>query len=178
MATFSQLDVIFTMTKKINQLQIFNLLAGSWQLQRQIYPQGKMTGFGIFLSKKTDELYYREEGVYAAPNNQQFQTHREYLYVYAEEAISVYFVEAGKRSNLFYTLNFYQPLEKNILYQAIASHLCVQDIYQATYDFFDKDQFTLKFDISGPTKNYKIETIFSRINKKTEEIKINEKPNK
>lgn len=119
-----------------------------------------MNGIAKFILKKPNELYYREDGVLTI--GQSFNAHREYLYCYRENEISVFFVENMRPTKLLHTLEFVSNGKDGNLYKATARHLCIKDIYSAVY-LFRSNQFHLKYTVIGANKNFTITTLFHRI---------------
>jgi hypothetical protein len=141
--------------------QIFVFLHGPWQLDRSTNGHGTMKGMALFLPLHEDPLtlLYREDGEHISQDGESFSFFREYIYCLNGVYLDVYFAHAKKRSSLLYRLIF-SGSSKDCL--ATGKHSCGQDIYAATYQFFDPNRFTLQCDIHGPRKNLKIQTIFQR----------------
>jgi hypothetical protein len=136
--------------------EIFQSLEGKWNFHRTISGYGTIVGAATFKKSAMEShlFHYREEGLLKRENGEQFQVYREYLYRYKNNHISVFFAEEVKR--LLHILEFQDTTT------AIARHLCLCDIYEATYKFSTKDEFTLAYDVNGPNKNYLMKTVFKR----------------
>ena len=136
--------------------QIFNSLEGRWHFHRTISNFGTVEGEATFKRSATEKnlLHYREDGEWISKNGLN-KVHREYLYQYQNEKISAYFAE--QKDRLLHTLEF----QKNGL--ATAKHLCACDLYAATYQFHNPDEFELTYRVEGPKKNYTMTTLFQRL---------------
>jgi hypothetical protein len=136
--------------------RIFCSLEGTWKLSRIIPNQGSVEGVAHFKKDPSypDILFYREEGVFTFSDGNQYAISQEYEYRYSKEKISVYFVR--DRDRLLHYLEFTEPNK------ASGMHLCGCDIYFATYEFKLPSEFELMYDVQGPKKNYRIQTVFEK----------------
>lgn len=132
-------------------LDVFHMFEGMWKLTREITHYGTMTGEARFTAAPSSiETYiYREEGSCFRGN-----FYQEYQYRYVDGEISVLFSGGG----LLHTLCFNEEFS-----QATAIHRCAQDVYHATYDFFNSSTFVLTYFITGPQKNFSIQTTFTKV---------------
>jgi hypothetical protein len=139
---------------------LFNSLAGQWKFERIIENQGQADGNAAFNMQSSGNLLYREEGIYQSQTEKQYRIFREYLYSCQNNQISVYFVENNSAPRLFYTL---MPvfIDHQCRY-ATGRHLCLKDTYEAKYTFICFNEFTLRYQVNGPAKNYFIETHYVR----------------
>ena len=142
-----------------NTQTIFSSLIGKWQLLRTINQTDQVfTAKGTSSFTKVDDstLFYQEECTLFMPDSKLIMT-REYFYLYNKEKnqIEKYFSHNQKQSYLFYIVNT----------EYRGSHLCVKDMYKAKYSFekLDKSsEFTLTYQVTGPTKNYTSITTYTR----------------
>lgn len=143
--------------------EVFNLLNGNWRIMRTIHNQGHMQGFARFTRITKNKILYREEGILELNDNaQKLKVYREYIYIYKDETIFIYFYENKKPTTLLHKLNFL-PMQKNPNNsQAIANHQCKKDHYHALYLFFS-NCISLQYRIHGPKKNHFISTVFVRL---------------
>lgn len=144
--------------------QLFSALKGDWLLKRFIRGKGKMEGTAHFKITNNNHslLHYSEEGKFTTVAGISLHATREYFYSYNKNIISVFFVENNQVGELFHTLEFKQkkldfPLKANAL------HLCCNDLYSATYEFINYDQFNLSYVVKGPHKNYMMNTLYQRV---------------
>lgn len=146
----------------MNALSIFRWLEGTWSLSRQITGTGKMNGKAVFRLENPINLnryHYREEGILTFLTNQSLNFHREYVYEYDEnhQIINVYFNENPLK--FFHKLQFSTDFKS-----ADASHLCINDRYDAYYTFLNENQFGLQYRVKGPKKDYQIISTFTKEN--------------
>lgn len=147
---------------------VFSLFEGAWSLRRKIIGHGVMKGKAIFkkLDKSnllTQELFYREEGIFELNDGNKVDIHKEYLYVLENDQLGVYFFENNKRGQLFHILNFVKNENKKQI-SATAIHHCCQDIYNVKYDIYSTNKFQIIYKVNGPTKDYISGTYFKRLN--------------
>ena len=114
-------------------------------------------------SSTGQELLYKEDGVFEFDNGTKLDTHKEYLYVFENEQLGVYFFENKKRDRLFHLLDFKQvdePSRKYLL--ATAIHHCSPDLYDVKYEIYNNDEFKIVYKVNGPAKDYVSQTCFKR----------------
>lgn len=110
-----------------------------------------MWGTARFTPKSPHEFLYREEGLFIGATTHKI--HQEYLFRLEDDKIVLFFHEKPPR--LFLKLEFNHHC-------ATGTHLCKCDLYQAFFDFTDKNHFTTKYIVKGPKKNYSIETKYEK----------------
>lgn len=140
----------------------FEILKGTWIFKRKISANGVVNGVAEFKQIKPEVLNYSENGVWQV-SGQTINIYQKYQYHYDSQTdvISVYFAEEKPR--FFYEINILPPDEKNSTdISATAEHQCQQDHYKAQYSILNKNQFSLFYYVSGPKKNYTIQTEFER----------------
>lgn len=152
------------------------------------HPSGTFTGTAIMRQRTpTDDRYdnechYSENGTFSSIQGSSFTASRCYVYRYSEELneISVWFVKITaslEADYLFHVVHFDRldepggnvedscSKERNGI-EANGSHLCNQDLYNARYLFeygnASVDQWTLRYDVLGPHKDYSAEATYSR----------------
>ncbi len=140
-------------------------LAGAWRVFRKIQYNGYFVGVAYFAGDPNNRLYYYEKGFYVTAQNKKIMTYRDYWYCLENNKINVYFSENGLPSKLFYSLEISNKNIENETTRLFATgqHLCLQDFYDATYFFLEKNQFILIYHVVGPKKDFFHETYFSRI---------------
>ena len=163
--------------------KVFNLLSGMWTISRKIPGYGEMKGIANFDSTvNSNELKYKEKGLFIFDNGNQCEAHREYLYRLNKKnnEIEVYFIENDDNFNrLFHTLEFINnniedsnkvssllitpQQEQQQFLSAKALHNCCEDTYKIKYEIFKDNQFNIIYIVNGPTKNYVSETCFTKI---------------
>ncbi|KAI1333209.1 hypothetical protein F5Y16DRAFT_355108 [Xylariaceae sp. FL0255] len=142
------------------------------------------------------EYLYIEDGEFtAAGTNMRFRATRRYIWRYDEtnDALSVWFARTDDQSRadyLFHNLEFIPPQSltrdhqdgtstqntttrtavqtqpPHEAWQAQASHLCVEDLYDVHYEFFFKavnlQRWRLAYSVHGPKKDYTIDGVYKR----------------
>lgn len=172
---------------------VFRSLLGEWKLERDLrsrlpsHPSGRFVGTATFLLRKgtidgrtvsedTDlgmEYLYIEDGDFTAANGMTFRATRRYVWRYDEnkDVLSVWFARTDdnlKADYLFHNLEFLVPEDDGQKgWQAKASHLCIEDLYDVHYEFKFKavnlQAWNLGYSVKGPKKDYTISGSYSRI---------------
>jgi hypothetical protein len=154
---------------------IFQNLSGSWRLARKISsPEGMASGTATFTPSNTipSTMHYHEEGnLHVATQDKALEFKRDYLYVFENDNINVYYYENAQRGNLLHVLNFNNlntaaasaATNSSCMSTAIGVHHCGNDTYRATYQFINNNKFKLHYIVNGPHKDYTIETEFEKI---------------
>lgn len=112
-------------------------------------------------------LLYREKGMIELPNKQKFEINQHYIYHYHPQrnTLELFFC---KRDNIemidyhFLSLHFSRKESSSspLLNGWVGKneHLCIKDLYQANFFFqfhhFFVKNFTIQFDVQGPSKDY------------------------
>lgn len=107
-----------------------------------------------------DDKYvlYREDGLYELTPTQKFEVFREYEYVTKDDALEIYFVEGGARADLFLSLKFIPETpqseeEDGHWVMATSDHLCIKDLYSATFrvklDGVSASEVVIKYRVKG-----------------------------
>jgi len=151
----------------MNSVKAFNQMGGSWNLYRTISsPKFQpMTGAGKAIFDKykdPNSLLYKEELILNLPS-ESINASKEYIFRLIDNDVSVFFHETPER--FFYTLKFAPkiPSSDKVFDQAGGEHLCGNDNYTASYNFFDNDNFELIYKVVGPKKDYIMTTKYKRI---------------
>lgn len=174
---------------------VFRSLLGEWKLDRALksklpsHPSGRFVGTAKFLLRDgTDdgrtvaegqdlgmEYLYVEDGDFIADNGMKFRATRRYVWRYddAKDVLSVWFARTDDNTRadyLFHDLEFLVSRGNNngeIGWQAEASHLCIEDLYDVHYDFNFKavnlKDWNLAYSVKGPKKDYTISGRYSRV---------------
>ncbi|ETS87258.1 hypothetical protein PFICI_01086 [Pestalotiopsis fici W106-1] len=175
---------------------VFRSLLGEWKLDRALksklpsHPSGRFVGTAKFLLRDgtTDgrtvaegqdlgmEYLYVEDGDFIADNGMKFRATRRYVWRYdeAKDVLSVWFARTDDNTRadyLFHNLEFLVPNgdenEEAKDWQAEASHLCIEDLYDVHYDFNFKavnlKDWKLAYSVKGPKKDYTIAGKYSRV---------------
>ena len=171
----------------------FSALRGRWSLYRILestssaYPSGSFNGVATLTQRPptdTDydaEYLYAEEGEMTTRQGLKMRGSRRYAYRYkrATRSITAWFVKTDTIASvdyLFHKVGFYDTsyqtpkgefLPKNYMSTAKGHHLCVNDNYDAEYEFRYQDtnliQWNLKYTVKGPKKDYTASAVYTRI---------------
>jgi len=144
--------------KKRYSIDFFNNLEGRWDLNRCVnfenFSSIKMKGTATFFFLKKNSLKYVEKVFTHLPGLlEPLEGYREYVYEIEEDGINIYFSETGL---LFHKISFRDTL------LGTARHFCKKDIYEGSYDFRRKNRVKIIYMVTGPSKNYQIETNFKK----------------
>jgi hypothetical protein len=140
----------------------FALLSGRWAFTRQISNGLTATGRAVFLPGETDVLSYREDGTLSSGG----QFTKQYRYSLSANGIVVVHADSQNEGAPFQTLQF-RTASAGTGYdmRAEAANLCGEDNYDSAYRL-TADHIWMRHIISGPKKDYQIETAFQRANGK------------
>ena len=126
--------------------------AGLWRLERAIEDRRAGTA-GAFsgsarLTPDGAGLRYEEQGTLTLPGAAPMQAARAYLWRREAEDIAVFF-DDGRRFHV-------------IGESARDRHWCDPDLYDVTYDFARWPDWSATWDVSGPRKDYRMVSRYSR----------------
>ncbi|KAL8815951.1 MAG: hypothetical protein Q9223_004966, partial [Gallowayella weberi] len=171
--------------------QIFDALAGTWTIEREIrsalpiLPSGTFNGEAQFESRPREavdldkELLYIENGKFTTEHGLSFTATRRYVYRYQREAdkMSVWFVKPDENTTVDYlfhelrlqgstdTSNQNSP-SVNDMIKSSSYHLCVEDHYTPNYVFRMENsllqQWQLAYRVQGPQKDYIADALYVR----------------
>ena len=139
------------------------------------------------------EYLYSEIGDFTTPQGLKLKANRQYVWRYhdSSDSVTVWFVKTDGSQTvdyLFHTLSFHKPESENrehfqqaLPFDVTASghHSCEKDDYQVDHTFRMKsisviDQWTAKFTVRGPRKNYIAVSNYTRNGQLCEESESNE----
>ncbi|KAK6842045.1 hypothetical protein PG987_002905 [Apiospora arundinis] len=175
---------------------VFRSLLGEWKLERDLvsklpsHPSGRFVGTAKFLLRQgtTDgrsvpddgnlgmEYLYIEDGNFTASNGMSFRATRRYVWRYdeARDVLSVWFAKTDdnmRADYLFHDIEFIVPsaedeVAQNRGWQAKASHLCIEDLYNVQYEFkfqaVNLTEWRIGYSVNGPKKDYTISGVYRR----------------
>jgi hypothetical protein len=136
---------------------LFQHLAGSWQLARRIHPEGELTGTAVFTPRDDGGLDYFERGELHLPTGS-FHAERRYIFRPDADGFSVEFADGTPRP--FHTVRLERG-EDGCL-GGEAPHLCGRDLYMTAYRFLPDGTFAITNRVSGPNKDYAVVSTYSR----------------
>ncbi|GHE75723.1 hypothetical protein GCM10017786_00640 [Amycolatopsis deserti] len=135
--------------------RLFAALPGQWTITRNLPGVGRMTGSARFHAAGPDLLHYREDGRLTLDGGQTLEVYREYHYRLEPGLIRICFAEPGPPRTL-HVLRFDGVAASDV-------HLCGQDTYAGHYEFPEDNRFTVGMRVTGPQKDYVIETTYERV---------------
>lgn len=135
-----------------NPEQVFRSLEGVWGFTRVIHGSGRMKGTATFVKKADSTLLYYETGLLKLNDGASFESYRNYIYEWNDQKITVLF-EDGR---FFHELDFETDMD------AKGHHECGLDLYRASYRFDGPHSFELQWAVTGPKKDYIIQTNFEK----------------
>ncbi len=116
-----------------------------------------MTGQAEFTSVSETEYHYTEQGVLTLDHGEEIMdVKRSYDYRFEDCVIQIYYADGPDNGKLFQTLEFKNDIE------AVAEHLCGEDLYKSQYVFDLPDSFIIKHEVQGPKKDYVSETKYTK----------------
>ncbi|MCJ1406814.1 hypothetical protein MMC19_000884, partial [Ptychographa xylographoides] len=166
--------------------QAFTSLIGCWELHRLLesalpaYPSGVFKGIAVMTTRcPTDPAYdaeylYEESGTLTTQQGLLLKGSRKYVYRYQKDldAITAWFVKPDANITVDYLFhNFsFEATDKgypgNPTSTAKGHHLCVEDEYDVYYTFnYEREilkNWTLRYDVKGPYKNYVAKATYIR----------------
>ena len=140
------------MTIKHIELKDFQ---GRWALRREIrdnlgQQQGKLVGIAEF-SVMDDGLLYMEQGKLSMGDQPDLNAERCYIWKGEGPDVEVLF-EDGRP---FHKFNLRRTMPD-------AQHLCGADMYSVAYRFIDWPNWTARWDVLGPRKDYRMISSYKR----------------
>jgi dimethylaniline monooxygenase (N-oxide forming) len=142
---------------------VLSALIGKWSFQRTIRHfntdvEQNVSGTIHYSlhGPQLDTVLYREDGVFRLPNGREMDVFREYEYTENHGALEIYFIEDGKRADLFLGLKFQNKMQE--YWEATSDHLCIKDLYKGTFqvtmDGIAASKVTITYRVNGPSKDY------------------------
>lgn len=126
---------------------------GAWHLERDIVHADGSTArfFGRAVwSRGDDGLTYRESGKLTIAGGASVQAERRYIWKeQADGRIGVYFADGRP----FHLIDPQRPEDR---------HFCDPDLYDVEYDFSDWPNWSCRWVVKGPLKDYRMSTTYKR----------------
>ncbi|MBR1175609.1 hypothetical protein JQ617_16755 [Bradyrhizobium sp. KB893862 SZCCT0404] len=139
--------------------QITQELIGSWSLNRVIQSQATMQGIATFTPLDREWLAYREQGDLKLANGTTVKAEREYVFSRSDGGFKVFFKEDPPR--LFHEISLSASAGGGL--SGHARHLCRRDEYRSAYMFLPDRTFVVRHVVSGPAKDYTMDTTYTRL---------------
>ena len=136
---------------------VFARLAGDWRLDRRVDGRPLMDGQASYRAGHGGCLTYHEKGRAHLAGGASFAAERAYLYRQRPTGFAVFFMEDPPR--LFHAVALTPRCDALV---GDARHLCAADLYLSHYEFCADGTFSTRHDVSGPRKNYALETTYRR----------------
>jgi hypothetical protein len=138
--------------------KVFARLAGHWMLDRRVDGRPLMAGQASFRPSDDGSLTYHEQGQVRLANGASFATERAYVFRRRPAGFAVFFMEHPPQ--LFHDVALTQAGDRLV---GDARHLCKADLYLSRYEFCADGSFATRHDVSGPRKDYVLETTYRRM---------------
>jgi hypothetical protein len=132
-------------------------LAGTWRLERRISGGASMEGVAAFTAQPQGRLLYSEKVRVNLPDGQQLDGERRYLFEERATGLGVFFDVEAQR--LFHIVELSVHADG---LRGGATHYCGADVYDSVYDFGVGGGFLIRHVVTGPRKDYRIETLYRR----------------
>ncbi len=134
----------------------FALYTGEWRLKRSSSDGAEMVGTANIIPEP-NRYSYLESGFLLLPTGQRLPFSRQYSFVNAGATLQVFF-------DAMLTERFLDMAIIAVDSELIGngSHFCGSDTYVSEFRFLSKDVFQTKHVISGPRKDYTLETRYER----------------
>jgi len=139
---------------------VFARLQGRWAFIRTIkiidFNEliNKAGGHASFIPLDDAALAYQETGSDAAGN----EFYRHYTYRFSDRQMDVFYADGPQSGALYQS---YSLTGQKL--QPLADHFCGPDCYHGIYEWLDDTNFILRTLVTGPKKNFSIETQFMRL---------------
>jgi hypothetical protein len=139
---------------------LLHSLPGLWRLQRYDEKKLVMEGQMQLVPKGHNRLHYREHGHHYLPDGQNVTFVRDYLYQLDKDRLTIFFEQNPSR--LFLDMVLQQGPEPE-QWTCSGEHPCGEDIYRSSYHFHSSAYFQIIHSVSGPRKDYCLDTQYHKI---------------
>lgn len=112
-----------------------------------------MTGTASFVERHDGRFDYAEDGLLTLADGHSLEATRRYLFETTADGFTVRF--AGSPARLFHRVAL-RPAGAKLV--GVALHHCGDDRYESRYEFRCDGSFSIRHAVTGPRKNYAIET--------------------
>lgn len=136
----------------------FDSLSGNWQFERNVAPKNaKAQGQASYNKITNDSLYYLELGILNI-DDKKIDFKKEYYLLLNNNKIEIY--KTKNRQDFFHKIDL---IKSNKRWSSFDIHKCQDDIYKIKYIVNSKNNFTIIYDVNGPSKNYILTTFYDKI---------------
>lgn len=143
--------------------RVFDLLIGTWVIDREITPKGHFQGTATFVRADAKTLDYAEEGTLVLNNGTTMLGERAQTYLLHEDRIEVLFADGPNHGNHFVDILFPSDPTADWPLCSGDTHYCLKDTYKAMFCFNDADEFDVTYTVCGPEKDYVSRSVYRRI---------------
>ena len=141
--------------------RVFELLAGSWRLDREISGIASFCGRAEFrATKEARVLGYTESGLISMLSGYSATASRQLRYCRVDDGIAIRDDDGIRRGATLHLLSF----DRDSDFRLLAQHrlVCGRDVYDLVMTIFEPDRFETQYRVSGPRKGYRMLTIYTR----------------
>lgn len=143
--------------------RVFDLLVGSWMIDREITPKGHFEGTATFSRTDPTTLSYAEEGTLVLNDGTSMVGERQQTYLLHEDRIEVLFADGPNHGTHFVDILFPSDPSADWPLCSGDTHYCLKDTYKAMFCFSDADEFDVTYTVCGPDKDYVSRSVYRRI---------------
>ncbi|OZI44249.1 DUF6314 family protein [Bordetella genomosp. 4] len=141
--------------------QLLDQFEGHWQLSRSIEQEhATMRGNATFSRVENDVLLYHEEGLLTLHNGHTVRCTRRYKFLAQGESLAILFNDGPDEGKTFVELAFSGEITGVLT--AADKHYCGKDIYSVVYRLSLPDAYETDICVSGPNKDYRAVTRYTR----------------
>jgi Family of unknown function (DUF6314) len=142
---------------------LFEGLAGSWRLEREIPGIARFSGNAVFAATSAAaSLAYVESGILAMTSGHRAPAVRRLLYCRMGGRLAIKDDDVRRRGALLHLLAFARP-SQGAAWTARHVHRCGDDAYDFEFRIVAPDCFETRYRVAGPRKSYRIFTICRRL---------------
>jgi hypothetical protein len=139
---------------------IFELLVGSWRLNREIPGIASFSGRAEFCAtKESGVLAYAESGHFAFQSGYNSAASRRLRYSLIGGRIAIKDDDGIRRGVTLHLLNFVQTGAGAV---AQHQHVCGRDVYDIVMTILEADRFETQYRVVGPRKDYWMLAVYRR----------------
>jgi hypothetical protein len=144
--------------------ELFQGFAGRWQIERDIPGLAAFRGEAEFaMTGRPDVLAYAESGILTTLAGHQAPASRRLLYCRMDGRLAIKDDDARRRGALLHLLAFARQTGDAARLAASHRHRCGADSYDLEMRIIDADRFETRYRVTGPRKDYRIDTICRRL---------------
>lgn len=136
---------------------VFVTLNGTWKLVREISDGSRFVGNADFTFLCKDKIRLCEDGILTLPDLKEIPASRSWLWeVRRNNLLDIFYDEEPPRPYHSVPVKY---IGKE--FSGEADHLCDRDLYSGSYTIA-KDRIEIAHRVSGPKKDYRLVSVFSR----------------